>query len=413
MGPRVKIQRVVCGMSGGVDSAVAASLLKQKGYEVIGAFMKNWDDQDEDGTCRIKQEEDFQDARHTCDHLRIPFVEVSFVKEYWNEVFTRLLEDYERGFTPNPDILCNKFVKFGSFYGYARRVLGADAIATGHYARNSFGKYLEGFGSSGEARLLRAFDVAKDQTLFLSEISQEALQRTMFPLGEFHKHNVRQLASEFGLEKLSRKRDSTGICFIGDRRFPRFISKYLENRPGVFVDVDSGKVVGEHNGVHQWTLGQRCRVSGGPHAYYVCRRDPKSQIILAALGHGHPSLYSRHLVVSPPHWISDKPDLSGGKPFHCMFRFQHTEWVIPCRVVKEEDKDDNSGEVEVQLAVPTRAITPGQQAVFYRGNVCLGSSKILSSDSLVSLDSVLDRVIKSGVGLVFRGNEEKVEVETG
>lgn len=377
------VKRVVCGISGGVDSAVAAALLKQRGFEVIGAFMKNWDDQDEGGTCQISQESDYQDARTVCDLLRIPFVEVSFVKDYWNEVFSRLLEDYEKGFTPNPDVLCNKFIKFGSFYHYARERLNGDAIATGHYAQSSFGSFLERVGNDRVAYLKRAVDATKDQTLFLSDIQQEPLQRTMFPLGSLYKYQVRQLAREMGMDKLSKKRDSVGICFIGNRRFSDFIAKYIEDRPGNFVDVDTGKILGRHNGVHQFTLGQRCRIAGGPQAYYVCQRDAKSQTILAARGRDHPALYSRNVLVSAPHWISDVPKISPNKPFSCMFKFQHTEWTIPCLIYGNFDNNPSDGAI-VSLSIPTRAITPGQQAVFYRADVCLGSAKILDADSLVN-----------------------------
>lgn len=371
------IKRVICGISGGVDSAIAAALLKQKGYEVIGAFMKNWDDQDEEGTCQITQEEDYQDAKSVCNHLRIPFVEVSFVKDYWNEVFSRLLEDYENGFTPNPDVLCNKYIKFGSFYRHSKLNWGADAIATGHYAQSSFGNYLEAFNPSKVAFLKRAVDPTKDQTLFLSDISQEPLQRTMFPLGGMHKFRVRQIAKDIGLEKLAKKRDSVGICFIGDRRFSNFISKYIDDRPGLFIDVDTGKVLGEHNGVHQFTLGQRCRIGGCPGAYYVCLRDPKTQTILAALGRDHPALYSEVLTVGSPNWISYNPLETSLEPyFRCMFKFQHTEWTIPCVISANAENM-----VTVNLSIPTRALTPGQQAVFYKGDICLGSAKILHSES--------------------------------
>lgn len=384
------IKRVVCGISGGVDSAVTAALLKQKGYHVLGAFMKNWDDQDEGGTCEIIQKNDYEDAKSICDFLRIPFVEVSFVKDYWNEVFTRLVEDYERGYTPNPDVMCNKFIKFGSFYKYARTNLGADAIATGHYAQNSLGNFLENFKhfeKDQKAHLLRAVDLTKDQTLFLSDISQNALRRTMFPLGSMYKYHVRLLAKEMGMDKVSKKRDSVGICFIGNRRFTDFISKYIDDKPGVFIDVDSGKVVGEHQGVHHFTLGQRCRIGGSPQAYYVCRRDANTQVIYAASGRDHPSLYSRKIFISTPNWISYQPELQPDKPFNCMFKFQHTEWTIPCSISMQNERQN----LTVFLSIPTRAITPGQQAVFYKGNVCLGSAKILGSDSLVNIISDLGK----------------------
>lgn len=381
------IKRLVCGVSGGVDSAVAAALLQRKGFEVIGAYMKNWDDQDEEGTCRLRQEDDYQDAKHTCAHLRIPFVEVSFVKDYWNQVFSELLQDYERGFTPNPDILCNRYIKFGSFYRYARSQLDADAISTGHYAQSSFGPFLESYDPAGVADLRRAVDGTKDQTLFLSDICQESLRRTMFPLGPLYKHQVRRLAQDLGLDKISKKKDSVGICFVGDRKFPAFISKYLEDRPGEFVCIDTKKVVGQHRGVHHWTLGQRTRVSGFRHAYYVCHLEPKTRTVYAALGRDHATLYSRKVTVALPHWISHKYDLYPDKALHCMFKFQHKEWTIPCQLTLDKD---NKNQANLFLSIASRAITPGQQAVFYKGNVCIGSAKILGSDAIDNIQRILD-----------------------
>ncbi|CAG7786999.1 unnamed protein product [Allacma fusca] len=350
------IRRVACAISGGVDSAVAALLLQRKGFDVIGVFMKNWDAQDEMGTC-LSSWDDFEDAQAICESLGIELVQVSFVKEYWNDVFSSLLEDYENGMTPNPDIFCNRFIKFGALYSHAMEKIGVEAIATGHYARTSFGTFLENYRSDKNVDLLRAVDPIKDQTLFLSQVHQEALRRTMFPLGNLYKHQVRKIALENNMLKVSKKPDSTGICFIGKRNFKDFISEYIPNHRGPFVDVDTGDTVAYHNGVHHYTVGERCRISRQKTKYFVVRRDPSTQAILVASSVDHPSIYTDCVFTKVPHWISDPPRLSSSHPFYCLFRFQHSDRSIPCQIFEGCDG------LRILLGAPMRAITPGQVAV--------------------------------------------------
>ncbi|XP_066245078.1 mitochondrial tRNA-specific 2-thiouridylase 1 [Euwallacea similis] len=365
------IKRVVLGISGGVDSAVAALLLKTRGYDVQGVFMRNWDIADEKGHCRSN--EDLKDASYVCDKLNIPLHQVNFVKEYWNEVFSHLIKDYENGGTPNPDILCNKNVKFKHFFKYARDCLKADAIATGHYARTSFGSYLENYRPNANVRLLQAQDIRKDQTFFLSQLQQQALRRTMFPLGDLMKWEVKHIAAEHGLERIALKPESMGICFIGSRNFQDFIKEYIEDKPGKFIDIDTGQVVGEHQGIHQWTLGQRSRVHGLPEPYFICQKNVEENVIYLAQGTKHPALYSSLFSTHIPHWISlEPPELKNGSILHCYFKFQHTNNVVSCEVCRSK-----TGLV-VKLKLPKRALTPGQYAVFYRGDECLGSARIIN-----------------------------------
>ncbi|KAK4884938.1 hypothetical protein RN001_001209 [Aquatica leii] len=366
----LKIKKVVVGISGGVDSAVVALMLKNKGYSVQGLFMQNWDITDETGVC--KTDEDFKDANIVCDKLQIPLVRVNFVKHYWNEVFSDLLKEYESGNTPNPDVMCNRHVKFDAFYHHAREHYNADAIATGHYARTSFGPYLEQYDSTKNVRLLKAVDVKKDQTLFLCQIKQEALRRTMFPLGEYIKVNVKKIALENTLEQIAKKKESMGICFIGSRNFPNFISEYVLNKPGNFVNIDDGKIVGQHNGIHQWTLGQRTKLTGLPVAYFTAKKDINTNDIYVVQGTGHPALYTESLYTSRPHWIHSCPtELERGKIFKCEFKFQHIENYISCQICLVQQG------VVIILETPRRAVTPGQFAVFYKNEECLGSAKIL------------------------------------
>ncbi|XP_069694027.1 mitochondrial tRNA-specific 2-thiouridylase 1 isoform X2 [Periplaneta americana] len=273
----LNIRRVIVAVSGGVDSAVAALILKKKGYDVVGVFMQNWDTADETGICSATQ--DAEDARWVCSRLGIPFSVVSFVREYWNDVFCNLLEDYQNGYTPNPDILCNGHIKFDKFLKYAQDNLDADAIATGHYASTTFGSFLENCDFSAGVHLLKPRDLFKDQTFFLSQVSQIPLQKTMFPLANLTKTQVKKIASEYGMDYISKKKESSGICFIGTRHFQNFISEYLNDSPGYFRDIDSGVIVGRHAGIHHWTIGQRCRIGGQLKPYYVARKEPKNNDI--------------------------------------------------------------------------------------------------------------------------------------
>lgn len=365
-------KKVVLGVSGGVDSAVAALLLKKKGFDVHGVFMKNWDVIDETGIC--KADEDFKDASYLCKQLNIPLHPVNFVKEYWNEVFCNLIKEYENGCTPNPDILCNRNVKFNYFYKYATEHLKADAIATGHYARTNFGPYLENYHPDNLVKLLRANDTRKDQTFFLCQISQKALRKTMFPLSNLMKWEVKHMAVENNLEKFAVKPESMGICFIGSRNFQHFIKEYIMDKPGDFIDIDTGKIIGHHKGLHQWTLGQRSRLGGFAKSYFVAKKSTENNNIYVASGTAHPAFHSTTVVTSEPHWISSEPpELVKDHILHCDFKFQHTEQLASCKVCKT-----HKGLV-VTLEKHKRALTAGQYAVFYRNNECLGSARILNS----------------------------------
>ncbi|XP_039311128.1 mitochondrial tRNA-specific 2-thiouridylase 1 isoform X1 [Solenopsis invicta] len=275
------MRNVVVGISGGVDSAVAAFLLKIKGFNVTGVFMKNWDIRDETGKCMV--EKDYDDARWICDKLKIPLIQVNFVKEYWNEVFSDIVEKYQNGYTPNPDILCNKNIKFDKFFHLARNRFQADAIATGHYAKTSFGAYLENYEANKNVRLLQAQDSNKDQTFFLSQVPQETLRHCMFPLGTHLKNHVKMMATEAGLCQIARKKESMGICFVGKREFQHFISEYIADKPGDYIDLDSGLLIGKHDGIHKRTIGQRCNISGCLKPYYVFSKDQESNTVIVVV----------------------------------------------------------------------------------------------------------------------------------
>lgn len=358
-------------MSGGVDSAVAALLLKSKGFNVTGVFMRNWDIADETGRCAVQ--EDSEHAQWVCDKLKIPLLQVNFVKEYWNSVFSNLLEQYENGQTPNPDILCNKTIKFDKFFDFARNELQADAIATGHYVRTTFGPYLEHFKENTDARLLQAEDKMKDQTFFLCQIPQRSLRYSMFPLGNHLKVNVKKIAEDAGLGFVARKKESMGICFVGKRNFQDFISEYIADEPGDFVDLENCRVVGKHKGFHHWTIGQRVKISDLTQAFFVYRKDSETNNILVVQGTNHPALYSDSVTTDTPHWISEKPRelRSDYRTLNCDFRFQHRNVLIPCTV-----HQSLSNHLIIQLSQPLRAITEGQFAVLYNGEECLGGAPI-------------------------------------
>ncbi|GAB1610739.1 mitochondrial tRNA-specific 2-thiouridylase 1-like [Argonauta hians] len=358
---------VVCGMSGGVDSAVAAILLRKAGYNVLGLYMTNWDIADENGVCSAETE--FQDAQFTCDRLDIPLHRVNFVKQYWNNVFSSFLQGYQQGLTPNPDILCNKHIKFDAFLQHAIGKLGADAIATGHYARVSRCTGKQGNSQpDNRVRLLSSVDSVKDQTFFLSQISQNSLQKTLFPVGHLQKKQVKQLACDYGLAKIARKKESMGICFIGSRKFSSFIKEYVEPCPGNFIDIETGRIVGQHQGIHFWTLGQRTSLGGHTHAYFVAEINPDNQEILVAPGTHHAALFRDSFIIEPPHWIHSEPDTTTT----LRFRFQHIHPLVSCQLQR------SNGNYTVTLEHPLRAICPGQYAVFYQNDECLGSAKILA-----------------------------------
>ncbi|XP_076750682.1 mitochondrial tRNA-specific 2-thiouridylase 1 isoform X2 [Xylocopa sonorina] len=335
--------------------------------------MKNWDIADETGICQV--EKDYEHAQWVCKKLNIPLVEANFVKEYWTNIFTYLTEQYENGYTPNPDILCNKYIKFDAFFNFARTELQADAIATGHYVRTSFGSYLEHFKSNTNIRLFQAKDKGKDQTFFLCQVPQQTLRYSMFPLGGYMKYNIKQIAREAELDIVAHKKESMGICFVGKRNFQDFISEYISDKPGEFIDLDSGKVVGKHMGFHYWTIGQRVKLGGFSAPYFVYKKDIELNNIIVVQGTNHPALYTDFLVTKLPYWISSEPDEFSGfsRILNCDFRFQHRYPLIPCTVHK-----NLSNHLMIQISQPLRAITEGQFVVLYNGEECLGSAVIAS-----------------------------------
>jgi tRNA-uridine 2-sulfurtransferase len=354
---------VIVGMSGGVDSSVAAWLLQQQGYEVQGLFMSNWDE-DEDGYCTAA--EDFQDARAVCERLAIPLHKVSFAGEYRERVFAYFLEEYRAGRTPNPDVLCNREIKFGVCFDYARR-LGAEWVATGHYARVEH--------AADGPHLLRGVDASKDQSYFLHAMPSQALARTLFPVGALQKADVRRLARELALPVFDKK-DSTGICFIGERPFAEFLAQYLPARPGDIETAD-GRKVGEHRGLMYYTLGQRqgLRIGGrndaSEEAWYVADKDLERNALIVVQGHDHPALLRSRLIASQLSWVAGAAPASD---FECTAKVRYRQPDQQChvRVLASE-------RCVVEFDEPQRAVTPGQYAVFYRGEECLGGGVIEAS----------------------------------
>lgn len=357
-----KNTRVIVGMSGGVDSSVTALLLKEQGYDVIGIFMKNWDDTDEFGHCTA--EDDAEDVRRVCEQLDIPYYTVNFEKEYFDKVFSYFLDEYKSGRTPNPDVMCNREIKFGEFLNKALD-LGADYVATGHYARlvQEDGKYT----------LLRGVDNNKDQTYFLNALSQEQLSRAMFPIGHLPKPEVRRLAEEAGLYT-AKKKDSTGVCFIGERNFKEFLSGYLPAKSGDMVDIETGEVKGRHDGLMYYTLGQRQGLgiggSGNGQPWFVADKDLEKNILYVVQGDQHPSLYSTGLIATSVNWIAGS-DQTPKEPFHCTAKFRYRQPDQGVTLTWRED-----GTVHVAFDQQQKAITPGQAVVFYDGDVCLGGGTI-------------------------------------
>ncbi len=357
--------RVIVGMSGGVDSSVSALLLLQQGYDVEGLFMKNWDEDDGTEYCTAKQ--DLADAQTVCDKLGIRLHTANFAAEYWDTVFEHFLAEYQAGRTPNPDILCNREIKFKVFLDYAR-ILGARKIATGHYAQLAY--------VNGEAHLLKGADPKKDQTYFLHAVSAEQFADTLFPVGHLSKPQVRALALEHGLQTHSKK-DSTGICFIGERRFKDFLEQYLPARPGV-IKTPEGDIIGEHSGLMYHTIGQRqgLRIGGlsnyGDEPWYVAEKDLINNELIAVQGAEHPLLYKNTLTATELHWINGSPP----EEFRVCAKIRYRQAEQPCQVCVAD------GRLNVRFDSPQRAVTPGQSIVFYDGDRCLGGA-IIDSASLV------------------------------
>ncbi|PAV28703.1 tRNA 2-thiouridine(34) synthase MnmA [Virgibacillus profundi] len=352
-----KDTRVVVGMSGGVDSSVAALLLKEQGYDVIGIFMKNWDDTDEFGVCTAT--EDYDDVIRVCNQLDIPYYAVNFEKQYWDNVFTYFLEEYKMGRTPNPDVVCNKEIKFKAFLDYAMS-LGADYVATGHYARV--------VRENGKVHMLRGKDENKDQTYFLNQLTEEQLSKVLFPIGDMEKPKVRELAIKANLATASKK-DSTGICFIGERNFKEFLSGYLPAQKGNMETFD-GKVVGNHDGLMYYTIGQRrgLGIGGDGEPWFVMGRDMERNVLFVGQGFHHEMLYSDSIIADHISWISseDIPDT-----FECTAKFRYRQSDNKVTVKRLADS-----KVKVIFHEPIRAIAPGQAVVFYQGEECLGGGTI-------------------------------------
>jgi tRNA-specific 2-thiouridylase len=353
--------RIIVGLSGGVDSAVAAMLLKRKGYDVHALFMKNWEEDDDAEYCAA--EEDLAAARIVADKLDIPLDTVNFSSEYWDRVFENFLHTLKAGRTPNPDILCNREIKFQAFLDYALDK-GAEKIATGHYACS------QRFPSSIELR--RAADRDKDQTYFLHQVDPSALIKTLFPLCRYKKPEVRQMARDAGLENHNRK-DSTGICFIGERRFNDFIEQYIPNKPGPILNLE-GEMIGEHNGLMFHTIGQRKGLGIGglrnasEEPWFVVDKRLSDNALVVAQGHNNPALYANGLLASDIHWISTPPS---SEEFRCTARTRHRQEDRPCKVTLDTEHG-----CKVVFDEPMWAVAPGQYVVFYNDEVCLGGGVI-------------------------------------
>jgi tRNA-uridine 2-sulfurtransferase len=360
----MKKQRVIVGLSGGVDSSVAALLLKQQGYEVEGLFMKNWEEDDTEDYCSASI--DIADAQTVCNRLSIPLHTINFAAEYWTQVFSHFLKEYRVGRTPNPDILCNKEIKFKVFLEYSLQ-LGADFMATGHYAGKSY--------ENNIYKLLNSTDKNKDQTYFLYTLGQNQLSKTLFPLASLSKPEVRHIAKQAGLPN-HHKKDSTGICFIGERKFKHFLQTYLPAQPGN-IETLEGKIIGQHDGLMFYTIGQRqgLGIGGSKGAklapWYVAAKAPDHNTLIVVQSHDHPALYSNALICSQLHWISDVPPTF---PLVCTAKIRYRQSQTPCHI-----KLSSENKYYVEFANPQWAITPGQSVVFYQEKYCLGGGVIDAS----------------------------------
>ena len=357
-------EKIMVGLSGGVDSAVAALILLEQNHPVEALFMKNWDEDDTDNNCPAEQ--DLADARAVAETLGIRLHTVSFSTEYWDHVFEHFLAEYKAGRTPNPDVLCNREIKFRAFPDYARS-LGANRIATGHYARIR--------RTDGLFQLLKGLDNNKDQSYFLYRLDQAALQHSLFPLGELHKADVRALAARAGFPN-SAKKDSTGICFIGERRFRSFLSRYLPAQPGDIVSAE-GTLLGTHQGLMFHTIGQREGLgigglkNGSGEPWYVTGKDLDRNQLIVAQGNQHPDLFRQQLMVADLHWISGQmPEL----PLDCHAKIRYRQAEQACRISAGSGRPVTT--LEVAFTRPQRAVTPGQAIVFYQAEVCLGGGTI-------------------------------------
>jgi tRNA-specific 2-thiouridylase len=364
--------KVLIGLSGGVDSAVAAYLLQQQGYEVTACFMRNWDalaNNDQLGNPTIydpqcPQEKDYDDAVKVANKLGIKLLRIDFVKQYWDDVFSYLLKEYRAGRTPNPDIFCNKYIKFGPFLDYAKEN-SFPLIAMGHYAKR--------VDQDGKTYMLKSFDKNKDQTYFLSQINQQQLSSCLFPLGDIDKSEVRKIAHQLGLESVMDKKDSTGICFIGERHFRDFLMNYLPAQKGKIVDVETQRVIGYHEGAMFYTIGQRKGLGIGgisgeeAKGWFVVNKDVKNNILFVASGQETDYLYSDSCTVTDLNFITDTPQ--EGKHLTAKFRYRQTDLGVTIHFI--DDK-----KIKLIFDKPYKAVTPGQAAVLYNGDICLGGGLI-------------------------------------
>ncbi len=357
-------KKVIVGMSGGVDSSVTALLLLEQGHQVTGLFMKNWEE--DDGTEYCTAMEDLADAQQVCDKLGIELKTVNFAAEYWDEVFEVFLSEFKAGRTPNPDILCNKHVKFKAFLNYAIEDLGAEYIATGHYAQVS--------ERDGEYFLLKGLDPNKEQSYFLYTLGQKQLSRTLFPIGHLHKPEIRAMADKAGFAN-SRKKDSTGICFIGERKFTEFLQRYLPTQPGE-MRTPEGQYIGKHHGLMYYTFGQRqgLGIGGVKNApdepWYVLEKDLENNVLIVGQGHDHPLMLHNTLEASQLDWCSNKPLT---QPIRCSAKTRYRQADQPCYL-----EPIGNDRCKATFDQPQRAITPGQSVVFYDGEICLGGGIIES-----------------------------------